>query len=285
MEACFGAYADLHWFNLNKSANRSGKPLLGLFPRMAIAIGSVPPEDFARFVAAILSPVPDAAILRLLEGGSEGGAGSSTSTSTSQKTGGRRKPSGKLRGMGLELFSRLAFAYRRDLYFVIPRAWGESSGCLKYVGDDFRKYAAMCRNLRAVCDDLGFPAGIRASLVKHSWSSRSRRRPCSEALHKAIGSSLARYSTLGPDEAYVPRGEDDDVALPMEFAARGIRTRRGEESLRTAFLQAGGDRCASRAGACTTSSRSRPSCRTRPRAAPGRSPRCSCAAISTPCGT
>jgi len=38
VDACFDMYGDLQWFKLNKTTNKSGQPLLGMFPRMAASI-------------------------------------------------------------------------------------------------------------------------------------------------------------------------------------------------------------------------------------------------------
>ena len=69
VEDCFGIYADLHWFNLNKTANALGGPVNGFFPRMAMNLGRVRPEAFAQLVTAMMSDTPDAAFLRLLQQG------------------------------------------------------------------------------------------------------------------------------------------------------------------------------------------------------------------------
>lgn len=222
LEECFGVYADVHWFNLNKTANASGHPLLGLFPRMGATLAKVNVDDLAALVAALLTETPDAALLRLL-----------------QERGGR------VPGVGVEVFSRLAFAHRRDLYFTIPKAWGEASGCFKFVGDDLRRYCELCRNLRTVCDDLGFPAPVRGSVLHHLLSLPHPPAELLAALHHAIGPSLSRFSALEPADAYeIPDGNDDLASLPMEFAAKTLRARRGERRLRQKLLKAGGDRCA-----------------------------------------
>ncbi|MFK7960379.1 MAG: HNH endonuclease signature motif containing protein [Phycisphaerales bacterium] len=222
MEACFGVYADLHWFKLNKTSNRSGQPLRGLFPRMAASLARVECEHFADFVRAMISPTPDAALAKLLQ-----------------------ESGGKMSGLGVEVFSRLAYAFRRDLYFAIPRAWGDRSGCLDYIGGDLRKYCGLCRNLRGVCDELGFPEDVRGSLLLELLSQDMLPKKLAETLHRAIGPSIARFSTLKNDEAYMPaRDADDADTLPADFAADSIRARRGRRELRQALLKASGDRCA-----------------------------------------
>ena len=227
MEACFGVYADLHWFKLNKVCNRAGQPLRGLFPRMAASLARIQPEDFAELVRALISPTPDAALAKFLQ--SHGG---------------------KVPGLGVEVFSRLAFAFRRDLYFAIPRGWGERSGCLEWIGGDLRKYCGLCRNLRGVCDELGLPPDIRGSLLHELLAQDVPPRRLAEALHKAIGPSIARFGTLKPTEAYEPPKEEAEVdTVPADFAAASIRARRGRVELRTRLLKAYGERCAF-TGAC-----------------------------------
>lgn len=221
VEKCFGAYADLHWFRLNKAVNASGQSLTGLFPRMAASLWRVANQDFAALVTALLSSAPDAMLLRYLN-----------------------ERGGKVRGIGAEAFSRLAFAYRRDLFFVFPRPWGDASGCLKYIGDDLRRYCGLCRNLRALSDELGLPPDIRGSIIDYLLRQKKPPVALLEALQKAIGPTLAKYSALEPTAAYeVKDGGDDETALPLEFAANAIRARRGRRELREALLRACGDRC------------------------------------------
>jgi hypothetical protein len=227
IDASFGEYGDLHWFRLNKTTNRSGQPLLGLFPRMAASVARVELDDFAGLMTALLAPTPDAALLRLL-----------------QDRGGR------MRGMGVELFSRLAFAMRMDLYFVLPKPWVETSGVLKYIGDDLRRYLGLCRNLRTVSDALGFPAEVRGGVLHHFLAQARPPALLLEGVHKALGPSLARYTGLDPAEAYEPKSADaDDSAMPLEFAAKSIRARRGLRKLRDKLLRIYGDECALM-GAC-----------------------------------
>jgi hypothetical protein len=222
IEKCFGRYADLHWYRVNKTTNASGKPLAGLFPRMAAALSRVDAADFAEFQTALMTQAPDAALLRLLQ-----------------------QRGGKIKGVGVELFSRVAFAIRRDLFFPIPRPWGETSGCLEFIGDDLRKYCGLCRNLRAVCDSLGIPADVRGSVFLHLLTQKKPPPVLLEALHKAMGPSLARFSGLKSGEAYeLKHGEDDLSALPVEFASQMIRGRRGRRQLRDALLRVYGERCA-----------------------------------------
>jgi hypothetical protein len=221
LEKCFGVYADLHWFRLNKTTNHSGQPLHGLFERMAASLWRVKEADFAALLTALLGSSPDTAVLRLLHA-----------------------RGGRIKGMGLEVFSRLAYAYRRDLYFVLPKPWAETSGCLKYVGDDLRRYCGLCRNLRAVCDKLDVPADVRGSALQ---AMLLRKRPPAElleALHEAIGPSLARFSALEPADAYKAQGTSEDPdSLPFDFAGDAIRRRRGRRELRDQLLRRYGDKC------------------------------------------
>ena len=227
IEKCFGVYADLHWFRLNKTTNHSGQPLHGLFERMAASLWRVKEEDFAALLTALIGPSPDTAVLRLLHA-----------------------RGGRIKGMGVEVFSRLVYAYRRDLYFVLPKPWAETSGCLKYVGDDLRRYCGLCRNLRAVCDKLELPKDIRGSALQ---SLLLRKRPPAEVLevlHEAIGPSLARFSALEPADGYRAKGTTEDPdSLPFDFAADAIRRRRGRRELRDQLLRRYGDKCTF-SGAC-----------------------------------
>ena len=70
--------------------------------------------------------------------------------------------------MGLGLFSRLAYVFRRELYFIFPQPWADTSGCLKYIGNDLRKYCAVCRSLRVIMDQLGVTPAIRGSVLLES---------------------------------------------------------------------------------------------------------------------
>lgn len=222
IEACFGVYADLHWFNLNKTANAAGQPLLGLYPRMAASLSRAQPEDLGELVLAFLSRSPDAAVLRWVQ-----------------------ERGGKVAGIGVEVFSRLAMAYRPDLFFVIPREWGDASGCLGWLDGDLRKYCGLCRNLRAVCDELGYPTDVRAMLLLHVLDQPNPPQRVLEALHHAIGPSVARFATLDANAGWEPQGElDDRDSIPLEFAAESIRARRGRRDLRATLLKTQGERCA-----------------------------------------
>jgi hypothetical protein len=219
MEGCFGVYADVHWFNVNKLVNASRMPLLGLFPRFAFGLGRVRVDDLASVVEALLSEAPDGALLRLLQA-----------------------RSGRVPGLGVESFSRLAYAHRRDLYFTLPRPWSERSGARRYIGSDLRRYTELCRNLRTVCDELDIPAETRGSVLDHLLSRPTPPAPLVEALHDAIGPTLARSATLDVRDGY--EGDDDLAALPTDFAAETIRARRGRRALRIRLLRDFGPRCA-----------------------------------------
>ena len=222
LEQCFGPFADLQWFKLNKIANANGMPVTGMFPRMAASLSRITPQDFGTLVLALLSPKPDAAILRLLHDNG-----------------------GKVKGMGLELFSRICFAYRRDQFFIIPSEWGETSGCLSYIGNDLRKYCAMCRSLRGVCDTLGIEPDIRGSILYRALIAPKINPDIEDALNATMGPALARHTLLEAGEAHDPRHPDDEpLAAPLEFAARTIRARRGNRKLRDVLLKHYGDQCA-----------------------------------------
>lgn len=222
LEKCFGMYADLQWFTINKITNGSGQPLVGLFPRMAASLSRVKEPDFASVVDALLAPSPDAALLRLLQDNR-----------------------GKVKGFGVELFSRLAFALRRDMYFTLPKPWAETSGCMDYIGDDLRKYIGLCRNLRSVCDELDIDSDIQGSVLNELLSRRKPPTEVMEVMHKAIGPALAQHSGLAANQGYEPRREDEDEsAMPQEFALRGIRSRRGRTNLREKLRRIYGNKCA-----------------------------------------
>ncbi len=222
IDDCFAQYGDLQWFKLNKTTNQSGLPLTGLFPRMAASLARVDAGDFGRIVQALVSSNPDTALLRLFQ-----------------------ENSGTVKAVGVELFSRLAFAFRRDLYFVIPREWGESSGALKFIDRDLRRYCAMCRTIRSVCDQLGLNSEIRGSIFMELLDKDPPPQELQIALGKAIGPTLARFAVLEPTDAFdATASGDDQIASPVEFAAKTIRARRGDRKLRNELLKAYGDKCA-----------------------------------------
>lgn len=227
VDACFGPLADLHWFRLNKTANESKVQLRGLFARMSASVTRVSPEDFGDVVGALVSKTPDHALLKLLHA-----------------------RSGSIKGMGLELFSRLAFAFRRDLYFLLPKPWADVSGTVTYIGDDLRKYCVVCRSLRAVCDEMGIPEEYRASVFDKAMSQEPVHPGLLTALNRKVSSTVGRASTLDPADGYEPAGGyADPSALPLEFGAVAIRARRGDRRLRDALLRAYNSQCAI-TGAC-----------------------------------
>ena len=222
VEACFGIYADVHWFGLNKRCNRSGRPLLGLFPRMAAGLSRVRAEDFAELITALVSARPDAGLAALL-----------------QARGGR------IAGVGVETFSRLAAAFRPDLYLAIPKGWGDRSGCLAWIDGDLRRYATLCRNLRAVADELGLPEDIRGSVLAELLGREVPPVEVAAAVHRAIGPSIRRFAALPTAAGWEPADSADVRDLmPGDFAAEAIRARRGRTDLRRTLLEAYGRRCA-----------------------------------------
>ncbi|MCZ6835453.1 MAG: HNH endonuclease signature motif containing protein [Planctomycetota bacterium] len=221
VDEAFKEYGELLWFKLNRTANQSGKPLYGLFPRMAAAVARVDLDEFGEIIEALVSDSPDAALLRRLH--SHGG---------------------RIKGMGLELFSRLAFAFRRDLYFVLPSPWVEKSGLLKYIDNDLRKYCAVCRSLRGICDQVNITEAIRGSVLRELLSKPKIDEDLAKALDHALGTTLLKYTLLESNDAYEPDSFDDDLsAMPLEFASHAIRARRGEKRLRNQLRQSYGNRC------------------------------------------
>ena len=222
VDSCFEMYGDLQWFKLNKTTNQSGQPLLGMFPRMAASIARVDNEDFGLIVEALTAPNPDAALLKMLQ---------------------ERK--GRVAGVGVGLFSQLASAFRRDLYFAIPREWGEQSGATKFIDNDLRKYIALARVLRQVCDQLNIGAEIRGGIFDKLINADRIHPALQQALSKALGPTLARFTVLEPNQALEAGTQEDDAlaAEPLKFAASSIRARRGDRRLRTSLLRAYGDQC------------------------------------------
>lgn len=222
LEEAFGTYGDLQWFKVNKTTNRSGQPLLGLFPRMAASLSRVDGADFGAIVTALVSSNPDAALVRMLH-----------------------SRDGRIGAARVQLFSRLAYAFRRDLYFVISSDWGERTGVLKYIDNDLRRYVAVCQRLRDVCDLVGLSADIRASVFLHLLEGDKPDPELTAALGRAIGPTLARYAVLEPAEAYeASASKDDQAANPLEFATMLIRGRRGDRKLRHHLRKVYSDQCA-----------------------------------------
>ncbi len=219
---CFGTYADLHWFKINKTVKSTDLPLTGLFPHVAVGLGRVWPEDFGYVVGALVHRDPDAALLRLLN---------------------RRK--GRVRGLGLQLFSRLAFAFRRDLYFMIPAEWGTASGTLRYIGSDLRKYIAFCRDLRNICDDVHITVRTRGAIFDILMNQNPPNAELIEAMNNQVGSTIGQAANLKPTDGYMPTSDlDGQVHMPLEFTGSAILKRRGPRQLRHSLLQAYGNRCA-----------------------------------------
>ncbi|MEE8154808.1 MAG: HNH endonuclease signature motif containing protein [Phycisphaerales bacterium] len=227
VDRCFGTYADLHWFKINKAVNASSLPLTGLFPHVAASLGRVRPEDFGYVVGALVHRDPDAALLRLLN-----------------------RRGGRVKGLGLQLFSRLAVAFRRDLYFVIPHEWGTASGALRFVGNDLRKYCAFCRALRTVCDDVGITAKTRGPIFDLLMRADPANPRLLEALNGNVGPTIGRATELKATDGYLPPSDlDGRLTMPLEFTAPAILARRGQRPLRYALLKAYGNHCAI-TGAC-----------------------------------
>lgn len=222
IDACFGTYADLHWFKINKTVNSMGLPLTGLFPRLAASLGRVKPENFGHVIGALVHRNPDAALQRLLN-----------------------KRSGKIPGIGLQLFSRLAYALRRDLYFVIPHEWGTASGAFRFIGTDLRKYCALCRVLRSVCDDLAISPRVRGSVFEHLMNQDTIHPDLLAELNRSIGPTIGRAIELKPNEGYIPTSDlDAQFNMPIEFTGSSILARRGHRQLRNTLLRAYSNSCA-----------------------------------------
>jgi len=227
VDRCFGTYADLHWFKINKAVNASSLPLTGLFPHVAASLGRVRPEDFGYVVGALVHRDPDAALLRLLN-----------------------RRGGRVKGLGLQLFSRLAVAFRRDLYFLIPHEWGTASGALRFIGNDLRKYCAFCRALRSVCDDVGITPKIRGPIFDVLMRADPANPQLLEALNGNVGPTIGRATELKATDGYLPTSDlDGRLTMPLEFTGPAILARRGQRRLRYALLQAYGNHCAI-TGAC-----------------------------------
>jgi len=222
IDACFDMYGDLQWFKLNKTTNKSGQPLLGLFPRMAATIARVDPTDFGMIVEALVASDPDRSIAKFLE-----------------------DRGGRIPNVGIGIFSQLAVAFRRDLYFHVPREWGETSGVSKFIGTDLRRYLSVCRALRRVCDALTVPRDIRGSVFERLITTEPVPAVLQRTLSRALGERLARFATLDPGQALEPETDAHRFAAqPLEFAAATIRARRGDRRLRESLCRTYGLGCA-----------------------------------------
>jgi len=218
----FGQYGDLTWFRLNKIAASGRPPLKGVFPRMAAGVGRMEGEDLEAVVSALVDEQPDKRLLTMLN-----------------------ERGGRIANCGLELFTRLAFLFRPDLYFLIPRAWGEESGCLSFIGEDLRKYGAVCRALRSICDEVNFPAEVRGLLFDRAARMQPMHLTLLEAINRSIGGALAWSNVLDAGDAYVSgRKAHDDISMPLEVACAAIRVRRGESRLRQQLFRNFRGRCA-----------------------------------------
>ncbi len=222
IEQCFGAYADLSWFRLCKIVHDAQLPLAGLFSRIAARLARVSSRDFGDVVEALLGAAPDTALLRLLH-----------------------RSGGKLPRLGVQLFSEIAYAFRRDQYFLITPAWADESGCVRFIGDDLRKYCALCRTMRAVCDERRISPDIRTSVFDEAMRAQPVDPALLAAVNRAIGSTLGWATVLDPGDGYVPTGDEDaQTTLPLAFASKAILARRGSRDLRRTLCHAYGDRCA-----------------------------------------
>jgi hypothetical protein len=223
VEQVFGdGYAEMPWFRLNKVANGSGKPLLGLYPRMAAAMGRMKPADFGAVCIALLSDNPDAALMRLLQ-----------------------QRSGRIPGVGVSGFAPLAAAFRPDLYFALPDSWDRASGFTQYVKRDLRKYLAVCARLRTVCDKVGIDSAVRSGLIDLILRTPGPAKTTLDAaLNEALGNMMAHAAVPAASDAFESNGGAEDLAaMPLEFAARMIRARRGDKVLRDTMLRRTGDKC------------------------------------------
>ncbi|MCL4210129.1 MAG: hypothetical protein KJZ68_05660 [Phycisphaerales bacterium] len=216
IDAAFTNLGDLTWFRLNKIVNQSKQPLKGMFQRMAASVGRLSDEDLESVVTALVSDSPDRKLLKLLN-----------------------EKGGRVPNCGLELFARLAYLFRPDLYFVLPRRWGEESGVYKFIDNDLRKYCAVCRTLRSICDEVGFPADIRATLFDRAVEMDPVHPTLEAAINHSIGSALAWANVLEAGDGYVPgKRPNDEISMPLEVAPAAIRVRRGEARLRNQLIRA-----------------------------------------------
>jgi len=212
----FKEFGDLTWFRINKIANNARLPLKGQFTRMAASVGRLAESDLDAIICALVNDAADKKMLRLLN-----------------------ERGGRIRNCGLELFSRLAYLLRPDLFFLLPLPWADASGCLKHIGDDLRKYCAVCRTLRGICDTVGFPQEVRASLFDRAVQMDPMHPTLESAISQSIGGALAWANNLDPGEAYTPAPTKgvEEITMPVEVAGPAIRVRRGTTSLRNTLLR------------------------------------------------
>ncbi len=224
----FREFGDLTWFRINKIANNSRLPLKGQFMRMAASVGRLNELDLEEIVTALVNDAPDKKLLRMLN-----------------------ERGGRIRNCGLELFTRLAYLFRPDMFFLLPVPWADASGCLKFIRDDLRKYCGLCRTLREICDTVGFPPEIRAMLFDRAVQMDPIHATLEGAINQSIGGALSWVNVLQPGEAYSPAPTKgvDEIAMPVEAASAAIRVRRGTTNLRNTLLRMYHNHCAV-CGAC-----------------------------------
>ena len=227
IDECFGEFGDFQWFRLNRITNDSRRQLGGMFPRMAAAMGKASSEDIGRIVKALVAEDPIRHLQQLVHGAE-----------------------GKLRGIGVELLSRIAYALRPDLYFLLPKAWGESSGCLRFIGADMRRYCAVARKLREICNSFEVEAAIRGGVLHAVMDRLPIPGDLDAALNRTLGPAMTRFTIPAANEAYiVKRGIDEHAQMPLDFAARAIVQRRGRKELRDTLLRSC-DSCCAMTGPC-----------------------------------
>ena len=217
----FGEYGDLTWFRLNKLANNSKQPLTGEFPRMAASVGRLDGDDLEAIITALVADAPDKKLLRLLN-----------------------QHGGKIKNAGVELFTRLAHLFRPDLYFLVPKQWGDESGCMKFIDNDLRKYIAVCRSLRSICDEVGFPEEIRAKLFDKAVQMDPIHPTLEAAINQSIGGALAWSNIPDPNEGYVAGHGKEEISMPLEWSSLAIRVRRGDMRLRSQLCRLFKNQCA-----------------------------------------
>lgn len=222
IDAAFGELGDLTWFRLNKIVNQSRLPLIGEFTRMAASVGRLNEEHLCELVSALVSDAPDKKLLKLLN-----------------------HLGGRIPHCGLDLFSKMATLFRPDLYCVIPKRWGTESGCLKFIDDDLRKYCAVCRTLREICDEVAFPSDVRGVIFCRAVEMDPIHPTLEAALNRSIGAALAWANVLDAGEGFIAGlANDDGINMPLEVSASAIRVRRGEVRLRNQLIRDYRSECA-----------------------------------------
>ena len=215
IDAAFGELGDLTWFRLNKIANQTRLPLAGEYTRMAASVGRLDEGHLSEIILGLVSDAPDKKLLKLLN-----------------------HLGGKIPHCGLDLFSKLATLFRPDLYFPSPKRWGVESGCLKFIDNDLRKYCAVCRTLREICDEVGFPSDVRGPIFGRAVEMDPIHPTLESAINRSIGSALAWANVLEPGEGFMPGlANDDGISMPLEVASSALRVRRGETRLRNQLIR------------------------------------------------